>query len=312
MRTVANPVCRSLVGGAGLSFVLVLAACGGGNNNSSTPTTPSRTPTPAPTSTPIAQPTPTPPPSGGAGLSASCRALAPAAGSDRGCRLEGNNGGYASAVSSAIDGVNPDYRNGNEITYIGGYLEDIVKALDAEGICAVPEGDNLFVRRVGDDYNEYYDIITSRGDVSKRYTNTCRPSLATPELPPTPPQLDPTCRFAPSRETVCIQEVSPVFDREMRDAIEAVIADDRARATPIIFDFTQRLGGTQDGWKVLDITAYHNAVMDKLRQQGFCAYFDSEEIQVKNGNRFSAHWDIYKAEGFRIQLWGGICRDAAF
>jgi len=52
--------------------------------------------------------------------------------------------------------------------------------------------------------------------------------------------------------------------------------------------------------------------MDKLRQKGFCAYFDGEDIQVKNSNRFSAHWDIYKAEGFRIQLWAGVCRDAAF
>lgn len=311
MRNVASPARRLLAAGACVS-VAVLSSCGGGGGNSSTPTTPSRTPTPAPSSTPVAvQPTPTPPPSGGAGTSASCRALTPSDGTERGCRLEGT-GGYASAVSAAVDGVNPEYRNGNEITYIGGYLEDIVKQLDAQGICAVPEGDNLFVRAPGDDYNEYYDIITSRGDVSKRYTNTCRPAVPTPRVPPPPPQLDPTCRLAPSRDTVCFEDAAPVFDAEVRDAIEAVVADDRARATPIIFDFSQRLGGTQDGWRVLDITAYHNAVMDKLRQKGFCAYFDSEDLQIKNSNHFSAHWDIYKAEGFRIQLWAGVCRDAAF
>lgn len=309
MRNVSSPARRLLAGGACLFIAVGLPSCGGGK--SSTPTNPTVAPTPAPTPTPVVV-QPTPAPGNSAGLSASCRALAPSAGTERGCRLEGSNGGYAAAVSAAIDGVNGDYRNGNEITYIGGYLEDIVKALDAEGLCAVPEGDNLFVRAVGDDYNEYYDIITSRGDVSKRYTNTCRPAVATPQIEPPPPQLDPTCRLASSRDTVCLQDASPVFDAEVREAIDAVAADDRARATPIIFDFDQRLGGTQDGWKVLDITAYHNAVMDKLRQKGFCAYFDGEDIQVKNSNRFSAHWDIYKAEGFRIQLWAGICRDAAF
>lgn len=311
MQNVASPARRLLAASTCVFVAVVLSSCGGGGGNSSTPTTPSRTPTPAPTSTPVVI-QPTPPPSGGTGLSASCRALAPSDGTGRGCRLEGSNGGYASAVSNAIDGVNPDYRDGNEITYIGGYLDDIVKALDAQGICAVPEGDNLFVRAPGDDYNEYYDIITSRGDVSKRYTNTCRPAVATPEVPPPPPQLDRTCRLAPSRETVCFGEAAPVFDAEVRDAIEAVAADDRARPTPIIFDFNDRLGGSQDGWKVLDITAYHNAVLDKLRQKGFCGYFDGEDIQVKNSNRFSAHWDIYKAEGYRIQLWAGVCRDAAF
>lgn len=314
MRNVASLTRYLSVTGASLFVVVVLSACGGGG--SSTPTTPTRTPTPAPSSPPTAvQPTPTPPPpggGGGTGVTASCRALTPSDGTERGCRVEGSNGGYAAAVSAAIDGVSPDYRDGNEITYISGYLNDIVKQLDAQGICAVPEGDNLFVRAVGDSFNEYYDIITSRGDVSRRYTNTCRPAVATPDPPPTPTQLDPTCRLAPSRETICLQDASPTFGDEVHAAIEAVVADDRARSRQIIFDFDERLGGTQDGWKVIDITAYHNAVMDKLRQKGFCAYFDGEDIQVKNSNRLSAHWDIIKAEGYRIQLWAGICRDSAF
>ncbi|NKB16091.1 MAG: hypothetical protein HC774_03020, partial [Sphingomonadales bacterium] len=64
-----------------------------------------------------------------------------------------------------------------------------------------------------------------------------------------------------------------------------------------IFDFDRVLGGTQDGYKVLDATRYHDEVINKLRSMGFCAWYDSEEIQVKNTNHFSAHWDIYKAEG---------------
>ncbi len=308
MRFVEEPVRRLLTAGVCAGLTLAILSCGG---KDAAPTTPS-TPTPAPSTPPVTiQPTPTPPPAGGgAGLSAACRALSASSGTERGCRLEGT-GVHASAVAAAIEGVNPEYRDGNAIVFFGGYFEDVIKALDREGICGVQEGDNLFVRAVGDDYNEYYDVVTSRGDVSNRYTNTCRPAVPTPQVV-TPGQLDPTCRLPPSRETVCDGNSSPLFGEEVREAIEAVAADDRARATQIIFDFNERLPGTSDGWKVLDIQRYHDAVLAKLRAKGFCAYFDTEDIQVKNSNRVSAHWDIIKAEGFRIQLWAGTCRDAAF
>jgi hypothetical protein len=313
MRFLANPVRSLFVGAALVGAALTFTSCGG----SDAPTAPTQSPTPAPGNTPPPTsiqptPTPTPPPAGGggAGLSASCRRLTASSGTERDCRLEGT-GVYAGAVSAAIDSVSAENRDGNAVVYFGGYFDEIIKALDADGICAVPEGDNLFVRAVGDEFNEYYDVVTSRGDISKRYTNTCRPAVATPQIQ-TPGQLDPTCRLPASRETVCEQNSAPLFDAEVREAIEAVAADDRARATPIIFDFNDRLPGSSDGWRVLDIQRYHDAVMAKLREKGFCAYFDTEDIQVKNSNRVSAHWDIIKAEGYRIQLWAGTCRDAAF
>ncbi len=308
MRFFSTRVRRLMTVSACAGLAVSLAACGGGKDAPTAPSTP--TP-PAPVNPPTTiNPTPTPPPvgGGGAGLSASCQRLSPSNGTERGCRVEGT-GVYAGAVSAAIDGSSN--RDGNAIVYFGGFFEDVIKALDREGICAVPEGDNLFVRAPGDDFNEYYDVVTSRGDISKRYTNTCRPAVATPQIE-TPGQLDPTCRLPPSRETVCDGGSAPLFDAEVREAIEAVVADDRARATQIIFDFDDRLPGTADGWKVRDIQRYHDAVIDKLHQKGFCAYFDTEDIQVKNSNRVSAHWDIIKAEGYRIQLWAGTCRDAAF
>jgi hypothetical protein len=311
MRLAVNPV-RGLIGCLTLvGLALASTSCGGGSN--SNPTTPTQSPTPAATPTPPTslQPTPTPPPAGGGvGLTASCRALPVSSGTERGCRLEGN-GQYADVVSRAIDSVSPEHLDGNAIVYFGGFFDDVIKELDRQGYCAVQEIDNLFVRAVGDDFNEYYDVVTSRGDISKRYTNTCRPAVATPQVA-SPGQLDPTCRLAPSRETVCEQNSAPLFGEEVREAIEAVAADDRARATQVIFDFNDRLPGSSDGWRVLDIQRYHDAVMEKLRQRGFCAYFDTEDIQVKNSNRVSAHWDIIKAEGYRIQLWAGTCRDAAF
>jgi hypothetical protein len=173
------------------------------------------------------------------------------------------------------------------------------------------ESDNLFMRGVGDSFNEYYDVISSAGFAGRRYTNTCRPPVATPQAPPAPVVRDATCRLPPSSETICI-EGSRHFDGEMRGSIEAVIADERAKPVSSIFDFNDVLGGTPEGYKIKDADLYHNAVIRKLQALGFCAWYDGEEIQMKNTNTFSEHWDIYKAEGYRIQLFAGICRDAAF
>lgn len=307
MRLTATPVRGLTLAALVLPFAFVSASCGKKNNDSNTPTSPTAaaTPAPAPTPTPRAA-DPTPPP---AGTSASCQKLTPSNGTGSDCRLE--NPVYDGAVSAAIDGVSSENVDGNTITYVGGFFDDVIKALDAQGYCAVAEGDNLFVRGVGDAFNEYYDVITSRGDRAKRYTNTCRPAVPTPAKA-NPPVRDPSCKLPPSTELFCTHDSERLFEKEVYDAIEAVVAEDRARAAQIIFDFNQRLGGSDNGWKVIDIGRYHDAVVGKLRAKGLCAWFDSEEIQVKNSNRVSAHWDIIKAEGFRIQLWAGVCRDASF
>jgi len=166
------------------------------------------------------------------------------------------------------------------------------------------------MRAVDDDFNEYYDVITSSGGVSRRYTNTCRPPVPTPVPPGPAPVRDPTCKLPVSQETICSQDAEPYFGEEVHTAIEAVIADDRARTVQLVFDFNQQHG--DGGYQIIDATLYHDEVVKKLRSVGFCAWWDSEEIQVKNSNLFSAHWDIYKAEGYRIQLFGAVCRDAAF
>jgi len=305
-------VSRLLMAASGLALAVSLVACGSGGNDAKSPTTPS-TPTPPPTSTinpTPAPPPPTPPPVTGGGTTASCSRLTVGTGTDRNCRQEGGRA-YFDALQGAIDSAPADAVEGSEVVWIGGYFGHIIKTLDQQGICAVQEGDNLFVRAPEDDFNEYYDVLTSRGNTAALYTNTCRPPVATPQ-PPVPVVRDPQCQLPASLETVCSEDGSGLFGEIMHESIEALVAEDRARPTPIIFDFGSRLGGTQDGWGILDAEKYHQGVIDKLHAKGFCAWWDGEDIQVKNSNRFSEHYDIYKAEGYRIQLFTATCRDAAF
>lgn len=302
-------VSRLLIAVSGLALASSFVACGSGDKGGAkSPTTPS---TPPPTSvnpTPAPIP-PTPPPVTGGGTTASCQRLTMGTGSDGTCRNTGNPA-YLDALERAIDSAPGDAVDGSEVIWIGGYFDHIAKTLDQQGICAVQEGDNLFVRAVGDDFNEYFDVLTSGGGVSRRYTNTCRPPVPTPQ-PPVAAVRDPQCKLPASYETICTED-GGLFSEIMHDAIEAVIAEDRARPTPVIFDFNRVLGGSDDGWKVVDAERYHQGVVDQLHAKGFCAFWDGEDIQVKNSNRFSEHYDIYKAEGYRIQLFTATCRDAAF
>ena len=159
---------------AGLS----LSSCGD-KKESSNPVAAS-TPTPVPgTLAPAPSPSPSPTTVPGTLKGASCSRLSTGTGSDRDCRQEGSRV-YEGALASAMGSVNPQYMNGNEILNFSGFRDDIVKALDADGICAVFESDNLFMRGVGDSFNEYYDVISSAGFAGRRYTNTCRPPVATP------------------------------------------------------------------------------------------------------------------------------------
>lgn len=309
MRSLRLP--SALAATAVLVSVVVLSSCGKDGDSPSTPTN-AATPapvagTPPPTAAPTPSPTPTPAP---ITQGQSCTRLTPGTGSDSTCRNEGGRI-YEESLQRAVGSVHSTYMNGNEILDFTGYKNDIVASLDRDGICAVFESDNLFMRGVGDDFNEYYDLITSTGDTAQRYTNTCRPPVPTPALPGPPPVRDPTCRLPASLDTICKESSEQYFSGEVHDAIEAVIAEDQARAASTVFDFSRGPRG-DGGYYVKDITLYHDEVVKKLRAMGFCAWFDEEEIQVKNSNEFSAHWDIYKAEGYRIQLFGGICRNAAF
>lgn len=304
MRSLRMP--SALAATAVLAAVAALSSCGGGDKGTSTPTSASTPPPVAGTPPPTAQPSPSPTPSL---QGATCTRLSPGTGSESSCRQQSARI-YEGSLERAQASVHPEYMDGNNIMNFSGYKADIILALDQDGICAVFESDNLFMRAADDQFNEYYDVITSGGGAARRYTNTCQPPVPTPAPPGPPPVRDPTCKLPASLETICTESADEYFGEEVHTAIEGVIADDRARAVQTVFDFGQQRG--ESGYKIIDATLYHDEVVKKLRAAGFCAWYDDEEIQVKNSNLFSAHWDIYKAEGYRIQLFGGVCRDAAF
>ena len=66
---------------------------------------------------------------------------------------------------------------------------------------------------------------------------------------------------------------------------------------------------------VVNFERYHELLVDNLRAKGYCAIFDSEEIQVKRENRFSEHYDVHLGDGYVRRGEGAYrstCWPAAF
>ena len=161
-------------------------------------------------------------------------------------------------------------------------------------------------------YNEHYDILTSTGATWVKYEATCTPALPIPTLA-TPPVRDSECRLAPSRESYC-GRLGGTYDGDVSTALDELIAQDRALASPQIFNFSDRALGTTDGWKVTNVPLYFSEVSKKLRAKGYCSTREGEdELWIKKGtNRFSEHWDLLRGEGHSLRLLASVCRDAAF
>ena len=187
----------------------------------------------------------------------------------------------------------------------------IIDTLDRQGLCAVYDGEELNVRNTNG-FNELFDIITSKGGSWTKYMSTCVPAVPLPPIV-TPVVLDPECKLAPSRETYCDRPRS-TYEGDVFDALDELIAQERQLAKPLIFDFGDRLGGLDSGWKVTDVALYFSELRKRLRLKGYCSvYSGDDELWIKKGtNRFSEHWDLLKAEGYSLRLLGAVCRDAAF
>jgi hypothetical protein len=300
-----------------VGLVLFGAACGG---KKSTPTGPTAgaTPTPAPT----AQPTPTPTPTSSPVLTGSCRSLPPATGVERGCTR--GSPSYFSLVKDAVDlAASSTYRDpisGQVFEVVSGdgriqvasaYIKIVNEALDRRGLCSAFDGEEIRVRE-HNFWNENYDIITSDGRSWVNYVVTCAPALPVPQPAPVPPQQDPTCPLPPSASIVCARQEA-VYDGDIFAAQDAVIEEDRARATPRIFNFGDRFSGQVPyGYRIIDEPLYTTEMLKKLKARGYCAFFDGGEFVVKRTNVFSEHYDMTRADGYAIRLYGSTCRDAGF
>lgn len=274
---------------------LTLTVCGDGGNPRS-PGGPS-SPVPTPTATPIAAPTPDPP------LSASCARL-PAGATKYSCRTEAAT--FQEDLEEAIDAVkrdHPEAFEGDEVRNVGLYIVEVIKAFDRKGICADYDGEELGVATSGD-YNDQYDILTSKSQVRRYFVGTCYPSVI-----PIPRALAPSapagCSLPPSREVSCGDPDSGAFYEDVAGA-----QDDLLKTRPELFDFADLSKGTL--WpRVRDMAAYNQAMIDALAKKGYCAIFDGEEIQVKRTNQFSEHYDVNYADKY-IRSGPGIFRGSCY
>jgi len=298
------------------TFLILLPACG-----DKSPTTPTAV---TPTPTPTAQPSATPPPATSPTLTQACRSLPATTGSPIGCSRGTANflGRVRAAVDATYGAPYRDPTTGQSFEIVQGdgrinvasaYLKSVADALDRQGICSVFDGEEIWVSD-GGGYNEHYDIITHDGFSWVNYAVTCSPALPMPRLPPTPPVRDPECRSLPaSAPTFCTRASGSAYDFLVWDAQDKLIAEDRARPTPQIFNFSQRFGAGADyGYMIVNLDLYIQGILTKIRANGLCAMYDGDEFLVKRNNVFSEHMDMIRADGFAIRNHISTCRDAAF
>jgi hypothetical protein len=296
----------------------LLAACGGGD--SSTPSGPTAGPTPTPAPTPTPTPTPSP-----VGIGRSCSGIGSGPGTGAGC-LKGTSRHF-NAVRGAVDvargSTYRDPNSGASIDMVAGdgtvltasaYVQRIIDQLDQQGLCGIFDGEEIQVRDSGGD-NENFDVITGDGKSWVNYTVTCNPALPLPPPLPVPAgRPDPTCSLPPppAMPFYCVKQTA-ALDGEVYGAQYDLIAEDRARATSVVFDFNDLISGTDYGYSIKSYTAYVDGMLAKLRARGLCATFDGEEFNVKRGtNTFSENYDMIRQDGFAIRLYNATCRDAGF
>lgn len=145
-------------------------------------------PTPAPSPTPSTPgPTPTPTPDSGAPPTGGSCSLPPSNNPNAPCSMQTPN--FLGPVDKAITQLTQqqpglfDFNNKlcencyyvkNEAAYVAG----VIKNLNAAGICAYYDGEELAVKN-SNSYNEQYDILISSGHIRRgggSYRSTCNPS----------------------------------------------------------------------------------------------------------------------------------------
>ena len=270
-----------------LALLSVLAACGGGDttNNPPQPSAPA----------PSAAPTAAPPPSPSLPGQASCSRIGLGT-LNTDCARSGPN--FDPQVAQAVDQVVRDHPEafaphplGLRVVSPGKLLVGVIENLDAMGICAGFDGEELQVKNTNA-FNDQYHLITSnfilrRGESS--YRSTCSPA----SFPTPAPPLNPTpgCRLAPSRSLTCTRELPPKFLGDVDRAIDKVAHDH-----PEVFNFDRVQPGT-NWFQIVDPDRYFVYMVEAMTSFGYCAHYD-EELAVKNENGFNEQYDIFAGDGF--------------
>jgi hypothetical protein len=256
-----------------------LTVCGGSS--------PTQAPTPGPTAT--AAPTPTPAATPLPPLNQACTHLGAGSASAR-CPRE--HASFQSEVDSAIDEVRakkPEIFDGTKVLSTGQFLVAIIKALDARGVCAGWDGEELAVKN-SDDFNDQYDILTVAGTVrwgTGSYRVTCYPAAF--PLNVSAPAATPDCpNLPPSRELTCGRETSRFYP-DVEAATGQVLKEH-----PEFFDFND-LAARTDWPKIVNHEGYIQATIQILKGKGYCARWDGEELAVKNTSDYNEQFAIVYA-----------------
>jgi hypothetical protein len=278
-------VVRSRVVGVLLSSALavsILSTCGGkgGTDPSPTPTANApgaSTPTPAPTTAPSPLP----------GMSCGLPAVTKNA---ENCPRE-SHGDFLPQVELAARQVQeeyPEYFDELRIKDIGGFRVQMIKNLEAQGLCAAVDRFQLQVKNTND-YSEQYQVEVSKGLGTLRlgpeaYRATCYPATFPVNPQPLLPRGD--CPQLPSSTHYGCARIEPMFFETVQEAMEEVIVE-KAH----LFLDKDRLTEIGNGLE------FYNTIVDKMRERGFCAWFDGEELAVKNTNEFNEQYHLLLSSG---------------
>jgi hypothetical protein len=292
---------RSFVHGCGRALLVVGAAvglsfCGGGGGSGSGggPTVPVQ---------PTAAPTPTPSPTADPPLSASCARIGPGVANAE-CRTDAPT--FMDDMNEAIDTLQverPDIFDGNQVLNVGAYYVDLIRILDRKGICGGTDGEEFGVK-INNDYNDIFDVLTSKNEVRRFYVGTCFPAqfpAAAVPLPPPPAG----CNLPSSTFIACGRPPEGQYYNDVAAAIDQMLKE-----KPELFDYSDINPGT-DWPRVKDPEAYQNGVVAILIAKGYCAIFDGEEITIKKTNEFTEHYDVNYADHY-IRTGPGIFRGSCY
>ena len=292
---------RSLVSAlAAILAASTLSVCGKKSPSDNTPV-----PTPPPTTAPPAtQPTP---------AATNCSRLVFVSPSNN-CRVEGSS--FQPQIEKAMDKViaeHPEIFNLNDssasgqyrVKSSGPYYVNLIKNLEAQGLCADFDGEELQVKD-SNSFSDQYHVMTSafymrRGAGS--YRTTCTPAVFPTPPPPFPPSNG--CPLPGSRYVTCDREEFGEYRADVERAIEKV-----AKEHPELFNFNDVASGT-DWFAILHNDRYFDEMVKAMISLGYCSRWDGEELVVKKHNEFSEQYDIFAGEGY-IRRGAGSYRASCF
>jgi len=280
-----------------------LSVCGKKSPTDNTPATP-----PPTTAPPATQPTP---------VATSCDRLGYVSPSNS-CSSQGPT--FLPQLERAMDRLIAEHpeifklseSSGNgqyRVVSTGRYYVGLVKNLEAQGLCAGFDGEELGIKD-SNAFNDQYHVMTSaffmrRGQGS--YRTTCTPAVFPTPPPPFPPSNG--CPLPGSRQLTCSRE-TPQYLADVERAVVKVTTEH-----PEIFDLNSTAPGTSNWYAIRESDRFFDLMVQAMISLGYCSRYDGEELVVKKTNEFNEQYDIFAGEGYVRRGEGSYrstCYPAAF